>query len=319
MTYPLEELSDEMFERVVVEICRCILGQSTIGFVKGPDGGKDAYFDGTAIEIPSSKDPWKGKVVIQAKHTSKVNARFTDSDFFSEKGGSAVLNKEIPKIKKMFESNELDHYMLFSNRGLTGRAHTKIVNYICKQCSIESSSVMLVGRETIESYLNRYEDAWKCANINPFEFPLDFEYEDISEIIEAMAEELPERAKSKMIPPEERVFYDEKCKINKMPEKYSKAFREMCFSYVGMIQEFLEDPANADLLEKYGAIAGDYKMTILSKRDWYSSFSDVIEYVLRRLSEKNDLLKRKRGIVRAILFYMFWNCDIGEKHDDSAE
>ncbi len=45
------------FEELVVRICHQILGFGTISFGSGKDGGRDAFFDGTARRFPSEADP----------------------------------------------------------------------------------------------------------------------------------------------------------------------------------------------------------------------------------------------------------------------
>ena len=42
MKYAYEDLSDDQFEQLVVFLCQELLGISTQGFAKGPDGGRDA-------------------------------------------------------------------------------------------------------------------------------------------------------------------------------------------------------------------------------------------------------------------------------------
>ncbi len=79
--YLLHTLSPGDFEELVVKLCHEILGFGTISFSSGPDEGQDAYFDGTAHRFPSSKAPWTGKFVIQAKHTERDDASCSESDF----------------------------------------------------------------------------------------------------------------------------------------------------------------------------------------------------------------------------------------------
>ena len=52
--YRYEELSPVQFESLVTDICRHVLGKATRGFAEGPDGGRDARFDGTANDFPSA-------------------------------------------------------------------------------------------------------------------------------------------------------------------------------------------------------------------------------------------------------------------------
>ena len=81
MRYPLYDLNCDDFERLVVLICNHILGSATIPFAKGKDGGKDGKFIGKANKIPSESSPWNGKIIIQAKHTEKINASCSESSF----------------------------------------------------------------------------------------------------------------------------------------------------------------------------------------------------------------------------------------------
>src|SRR3569832_2317719 len=107
MKYAHEDLSDGQFENLIVFLCQRLLGISVQGFSKGPDGGRDAKFVGTAELLPSKAAPWVGTTIIQAKHTNGYNRNFSESDFFSPTGKNTVLGKEIPRIKKLRENNQL--------------------------------------------------------------------------------------------------------------------------------------------------------------------------------------------------------------------
>jgi len=141
MKYAHEDLSDGQFENLIVFLCQRLLGISVQGFSKGPDGGRDAKFVGTAELLPSKAAPWVGTTIIQAKHTNGYNRNFSESDFFSPTGKNTVLGKEIPRIKKLRENNQLNHYMLFANRRLAGNAENDIRAHISAQCDIPASSI----------------------------------------------------------------------------------------------------------------------------------------------------------------------------------
>src|ERR1700733_1803781 len=136
MKYAYEDLSPEQLEEVVVHICRQLLGVAVIGFSKGPDGGRDARFNGTAELYPSKASPWIGRVIVQCKHTNGYNKSFTESDFFSETGTNTVLAEEIPRIRNLRDKGELDHYMLFANRRLSGNGESSIRQHISAKCAI---------------------------------------------------------------------------------------------------------------------------------------------------------------------------------------
>lgn len=145
MKFAYEDLSDEQFERLVVLLCQRLLGISVQGFSKGPDGGRDAKFVGTAELHPSKAAPWVGTTIVQAKHTNGYNRNFSEPDFFSRTAANTVLAEEIPRITKLRNAKQLDHYMLFANRRLAGNAEAEIRDYISKKCGIPSESIYLCG------------------------------------------------------------------------------------------------------------------------------------------------------------------------------
>ena len=98
MNYRYEDLGADQFEELIVLLCRHLLGAGVKGFAKGPDGGRDAKFIGTAELIPSSKVSWTGTVIVQAKHTNGYNKHFSETDFFSAKSDKTVIGEEVARI-----------------------------------------------------------------------------------------------------------------------------------------------------------------------------------------------------------------------------
>ena len=119
------------FESLTVLLCNHILGSATIPFAKGKDGGRDGKFIGRANMIPSQTSPWDGKIIIQAKHTTTINASCSDSTF------NRILNDEvIPAVKKLKTANDIDYYLLFTNRKLTGIKDSEIEKKIKEATSV---------------------------------------------------------------------------------------------------------------------------------------------------------------------------------------
>jgi hypothetical protein len=81
MRYRYEDLYDQQFEELVIEVCAELLGSGIQPFSSGKDGGRDARFVGAARCFPSEIEPRSGKFVIQAKHTEHPFAKFSDRDF----------------------------------------------------------------------------------------------------------------------------------------------------------------------------------------------------------------------------------------------
>jgi Tetratricopeptide repeat/NB-ARC domain len=160
--YLLHTLSPGDFETLVVKLCHEILGIGTISFSSGKDGGRDAFFEGTAERYPSSRDPWSGKFVIQAKHTEKADASCSDSDFdrllFSQSRRPGAPKPEAAKVAALRDEGQCDCYILFTNRKLGSLTEKKLVGQLRQETGVPN--VAILGKETLTSYL---EDAPQIA------------------------------------------------------------------------------------------------------------------------------------------------------------
>ena len=71
--YPLEDIDPHTFQQIGIALSRAVLGQGVAAYGAGPDGGRDATFEGR-VEWSNTpgfgEDVWEGYVVIQAKHRS---------------------------------------------------------------------------------------------------------------------------------------------------------------------------------------------------------------------------------------------------------
>jgi hypothetical protein len=226
MKFAYEDLSDDQFEKLVVFLCQRLLGISVQGFAKGPDGGRDAKFVGTAELHPSKAAPWVGTIIVQAKHTNGYNRNFSESDFFSTTAQNTVLGKEIPRIKKLREGKQLDHYMLFANRRLAGNAQSEICEYLAAQCGIPASSIYLCGLEQLEVWLKTFPDVAGMADLDPVDSPLIVSPDDLAEVVQALARQKDEVSALLDDPPTTRVTYERKNALNNMSAEYAKAQRK---------------------------------------------------------------------------------------------
>ena len=187
LKYAYEDLSDDQFEKLVVLMCQRLFGIATQPFAKGPDGGRDAKFIGTAERHPSTSAPWSGTTIIQAKHTNGYNRSFSETDFYSPKAADTVIGKEIPRIKKLKANGELDHYVLVANRRMTGKAQSDISKAIADECGIPIGSIYLCGVEQLELLLVQFPDIPAKASLDMVDAPLVVNSFDIAEVVEAFA------------------------------------------------------------------------------------------------------------------------------------
>jgi hypothetical protein len=321
MKYAYEDLSDGQFETLIVFLCQHLLGISVQGFAKGPDGGRDAKFVGTAELHPSKAAPWVGTTVVQAKHTNGYNRNFSESDFFSTTAQNTVLGKEIPRVKKLRESKQLDHYMLFANRRLAGNAESEIREYFAAQCAIPASSIYLCGLEQLEILLKTFPDVAAKADLDPVDSPLIVSPDDLAEVVQALARQKDAVTALLDDPPTARVTFEQKNVLNNMSADYAKAQRKRYLKETAQIRAFLAAPENLDLLHLYESVVDEFQLKIIAKRKDYQTFDQVMEYLVDLLFNRDAVLRQQahKRLTRAVLFYMYWNCDIGEVDDAAAD
>lgn len=315
MKYAYENLSPKQFEELVILICQKLLGIAVQGFTEGKDGGRDAKFFGTAQSWPSTTAPWQGKIVIQAKHTNGQNKAYSDSDFFSETANSTI-GKELSRIIDLKNNSELTHYMLFTNRKLSGVTEPKVRKHIAEKCCLDESNISLFGVDDLERYLKIYNDIPALADIDPIDSPLIISPDDLSALIEALAEEIPDISKIESTTPTPRTPYERKNTLNSMDKDYADNQRRKYLKETSQISTFLSSPDNLELATKYSGIVDEFQNKILSKRKDYQSFNALLEYLYDLLIQRDGILKSNKKLTRVMLFYMYWHCDIGKNDED---
>jgi len=320
LKYAYEDLSDGQFEKLIVLLCQRLLGISVQGFAAGPDGGRDAKFVGVAELHPSKAAPWSGTVIVQAKHTNGYNRLFSEPDFFATDSDNNVIGKELPRVLKLKGSEQLDHYMLFSNRRLAGNAESEIRKHLSKRSGIPEGSIYLCGVEQLELWLKTFPQVAELADLDPVDSPLIVSPDDLAEVVQALA---ATGATARFVgdaPPVERVSYDSKNTINNMSDAYAKAQRRRYLKETAQIRSFLAAPENEEILKYYETAVEEFQMKIIAKRKDYQTFDEVMEYVLDLLFSRDPLLRKRdhKRITRTMLFYMYWNCDIGDTNDAAA-
>lgn len=306
MRYPLHDMNCDDFENLVILICIHILGSATIPFAKGKDGGKDGKFVGRANRIPSEAKPWEGKIIIQAKHTIKVNASCSDGEF------DKILRCEvIPAVKKMKDAADIDFYLLFTNRKLTGIKDGVIEKQIIDNAEVTS---ILIGEERIQMYLREYPDVVKDTGLNRLLLPFDFDESDLRDVISTLHEEFKE---GNSIPDGAKFEYpglDRKNELNQLGKEYFDNVMKASMDDFSKIRNFLMDPINQDWAALYDDAVSELNAKIMWKRSQFYEFEQVIETCYDNMVKNGaDALKGKKKLLRILLHYMYCNCDIGIK------
>lgn len=302
-SYPLYDLNANDFEDLVTLLCERILGIGTINFSRGKDGGRDAIFSGRANRFPSESEPWEGKFVIQAKHTGKVNASCSDSEF------KKILEDEVDKKVLKFQDNgKVDFYLLFTNRKLSGLKDEKISDFLDIELGIPNR---IFGEERIQLWLREFPDIARTLNLNRLFLPIQFYDDDIRKVILTFS-----NYKQKIIDHAKVSFnYQEmerKNQLNDLSRDYFEFMKKNSLSFFDQIDRFLKDPSNRKYKIKYDNTVSDLQEQIIIKRNDYNKFdelfNDMYEFVF---TNNHDELKDYRKLIRVFLHYMYFKCDIG--------
>lgn len=310
MKYAYEDLGPGQFESLIVALCQFLLGAAVQGFATGPDGGRDAKFVGTAELHPSKTEPWRGKTIIQAKHTNGHNKTFSDSDFFSETSHGTVLGEELPRVRSLRSGGHVDHYMLFANRRLSGNAESRIRTQIASEVGLPEVSVYLCGVEQLELWLKRFPDAARIADIDPVDSPLIVSPDELADVVEHLAAHM-NAVPAPSTPPVARTSYARKNELNRMSKEFADALRRRYLKESQQIKAFLAAPENGSILERYETAVDEFQLQVLAKRKDHQTFDEIFVYLTKLLFDRDPVLRAHKRLTRAAIFYMYWNCDLG--------
>lgn len=102
-----------------------------------------------------------------------------------------------------------------------------------------------------------------------------------------------------------------------MSTDYARSLRRRYLKETSQIKSFLSDPENTRLLRLYESVIDEFQQKILAKRKDYQSFDEVMIYLRDLLFKRDPILRAHKRLTSTMLFYMYWNCDVGVS-DDAA-
>jgi hypothetical protein len=79
------------------------------------------------------------------------------------------------------------------------------------------------------------------------------------------------------------------------------------------VHPFLGAPENAAFLRHYEDMAVDLEAFVLALRQERHSFDQVLDRLFRLLIDRDYDLNANKKLTRTVLYYMYWNCDIGSE------
>jgi hypothetical protein len=306
--------NDADFEVFTVTCCSKILGQGVVGFSKGPDGGRDGTFSGIANDFPSAAKPWKTEsgrvVVIQAKHTQNLNSTTGAKEF------KKIIEGELPKLKRMVEDGQIGFYLLVTNRKETGKSHPELIDLIHQYTGLPYENIAILGREYLDRLIARYPEIIREA--------------ELEHLIEVYADLLTTSHIADVIKKCKRLIdscsqsQDDnnlltRCNLITKNEKNNATphFAEIMMSYfdpfIKQIDDVLRNPENNTLKEDYKDLVLDTKAKLesLHSDDYINTrLESLISLFVKNEKTSGKYFENK---VRMLVYYMYWNCDIGRK------
>lgn len=313
--YEFYRMNPEGFQKVVLLVCCELLGDAATAPPPGPDGGVDVYFEGTAQAYPSTSNPWSGKIVVQVKHSDNPYSSYSDQAFLT-----SVLRPEIKKIKKLKQKGRLDYYMLVSNRRMTYTAEEKIKTLIHNDCNIPLENIRIISDEQLNRWCTKYRLILEDIHVYPVSnAPLNISPEELSAVIEAIVDKIGNVSTGKKIEVIQRISYDEKNRINEVPEEYVKTMNRLYLPHQKMISDFLAHPANETIREKYISAAQELQELYIIHTKKGEKFMELIRWFATYLFERDAVLKAQKAWTRTILYFMYFSCDLGYTEYDSVK
>ncbi|MGM0588697.1 MAG: ABC-three component system protein [Bacteroidota bacterium] len=311
MRYNYHDLYNHQFEDLVVAICKYYLGMGVQEFSTGPDGGRDAKFVGTANAHTSKSNPLSGQFIIQAKHTENPVAKVSDKDFSSNRDDS-VIEKEKKRLKKLIAQNEVEHYIMFTNRR---EGANKIVELQDDLESLGLESAYIFGIKNTDRFLKVYSEAVELADINEYQGPLRVVPDDLAKIISRLKNELKILARSDNSETNntsmKRAEFKKKNKLNGVSEELAEFIIRNYISTFDKIDQFLAAPVNEDYQELYIETAQEFNAEILERLSKGDSMDALLNNLIYRLKTRDGDLKTNKRLTRATIYYMYWKCDLG--------
>jgi len=302
--YRLYELDDQDFEQLVTQLCIEVLGTGTVSFAPGRDGGRDGRFHGTAQHFPSTTSPYTGKFIIQAKHTKRPGASCKDTEF------GRIIKTELPRIQDLVTNQELDYYLLFTNRSLPAGKDHKILVTIERIRGVKNAH--LVASETISHYLVRHPTIWTSLGFDRYQTPFRISPNDLADVIHGFHTTVRD-GHGGFHSATNFNYVDKEIKntVNGLTKPYYEYLQRDSLPHFANVKAFLEDPRNEELRALYHDTADDLKAKIIATRQQFTAFDDILIFTCDMIVEGNPSLRGKKRLVRVFLHYMYFDCDIG--------
>lgn len=313
--FNLHQRHEDDFENIVWHLCVRIFGNGTKKFAPGKDGGRDALFEGTAQAYPSVVEPWKGKIVIQAKHTKSPVASCSDSEF-----KRLMEADEAPKINNLKARGELDHYICFTNRKESGVAGRNLELALRDVTGLPTLTI--AGIDTIEHLLTHHSDLIEMLGLRMLAPGLTIHPQDLESLInyfDANVDLFSDSLEAAAEPVFQAASFKDKNEINSLSDDYFQSgIVEDSMPHFKTINAFLSNPRNGAWRKRYTNVARQFRNKYLAHRADFGSFEQIFENIFDRLQIRGQL-QGQDALIYIFLHYMYCQCDLGRRTPDEKQ
>ena len=149
--------SAQSFERLIQTLSVKILGPGVVVFGSGPDGAREATFEGT-VPFPSLEDRWNGYIVVQAKCRETLKADARDGAWLAQQ-----LKRDFEKFVKNKSLRRPDYYIIASNVTLsaepTNGGRIKVERLVAQyQKKLKFKAVSIWAADELRAHLENARD-----------------------------------------------------------------------------------------------------------------------------------------------------------------
>lgn len=311
--YAYEYLTELEFEDLIVAICHKLFGEAAHAFATGRDGGRDSSYSGTAANYPCAAHPWSGNFIIQAKHVNNPEESCSDNAFFANK--SSLLKSEVAKIKVRKKTEQIDNYIVFTNRKMTGGIHPQLINYMQKELGI--ATVNVHGVEDLDNFVREYPELVRQFRLMRNMLPDAFYEKDIRDVIVLFSKNSNWMDIEQVKDESSSLCYTDKAlknTLNEVDDLYFADIKDNSLKYFRDIEKFLTDPKNVEYRQMYMNTVSDLRGYIIKNAGKYT-FVELLESIIEHVVGEDpdcDIFK-VRALARVFVHFMYWECDLGKK------
>lgn len=222
----------------------------------------------------------------------------------------------------MFAKGQIDHYMLFANRSLTGGAKPIITEFLATETGLTIDDIAVFGEDDLDYYLSRYSYIPSMSNINlePLNHAPALDLHSLSEVIGHFSAVFDDTKTHREFLPVARTSYEQKNQLNNLRSDTAKQLERNYLRYVWQIKDFLNNPQNRNLQDFYQNAIEEFQLQyIIPKQRELEFFDDIFNELVKYLMARDYVLRTNTRLTRMMVFYMYWNCDIGKSNDDSTK